>query len=178
MAAVQQLGYADGRALLGRLEREGLLEVGLGLGLILERPADWDPGPRFREFFADRLIVPELRQARPIWFIGRAAENVPTRRPKYLYRDKMDHLESSQKGLAELIVLSRRERFRNHTTIVLKKRQPGDDVGAIRRLVWVGGRYRDYAERGSLRAMPRIHQAQADPGLGMWGGASLRVPAE
>lgn len=37
------------------------------------------------------------------------------------------------KGLAELIVL--------------KKRQLGDDVGSVRRLVWVGESYRDYAHR-------------------------------
>ncbi len=48
-----------------------------------------------------------------------------------LYRDEMDHPESSEKGLADLIVL--------------KKRQLGDDVGAIRRLVWVGESYRDFA---------------------------------
>jgi replicative DNA helicase len=48
-----------------------------------------------------------------------------------LYRDEMDHPDSVQKGLAELIVL--------------KKRQLGDDVGTIRRLVWVGESYRDFA---------------------------------
>lgn len=40
-----------------------------------------------------------------------------------------DH-DVSEKGLAELIVL--------------KKRQLGDDVGSVRRLVWVGVSYRDY----------------------------------
>jgi len=48
-----------------------------------------------------------------------------------LYRDEMDHPESTERGLAELIVL--------------KKRQLGDDVGTIRRLVWVGESYRDFA---------------------------------
>jgi replicative DNA helicase len=48
-----------------------------------------------------------------------------------LYRDEMDHPDSAEKGLAELIVL--------------KKRQLGDDVGTIRRLVWVGESYRDFA---------------------------------
>jgi DNA primase len=84
LAADQQLGYADGRALLERLQCEGVLEVGIELGLVLERPQEWGPGPRYREFFTDRLIVPELRQGRPIWFIGRAAEDHPTRRPRYL----------------------------------------------------------------------------------------------
>jgi len=48
-----------------------------------------------------------------------------------LYRDEMDHPESAQRGLAELIVL--------------KKRQLGDDVGTVRSLVWVGESYREYA---------------------------------
>jgi DNA primase len=85
LAANQQLGYADGRSLLERLQQEdGSLDVGIELGLVLERPAEWGPGPRYREFFADRLIVPELRQGRSIWFIGRAPEEHPTRRPRYL----------------------------------------------------------------------------------------------
>jgi len=48
-----------------------------------------------------------------------------------LYRDELEHTDSPDKGLAELIVL--------------KKRQFGDDVGTKRRLVWVGESYRDYA---------------------------------
>jgi DNA primase len=84
LVADQQLGYADGSSLLARLQQEGLLEVGIDLGLVLERPPHWGPGPRYREFFADRLIVPELRQERAIWFIGRATEDHPKRRPKYL----------------------------------------------------------------------------------------------
>jgi DNA primase len=83
LAAEQQLGYADGHALLERLQCEGLLEVGIQLGLVVERPPEWGPGPRYREFFADRLLVPELRQGRTIWFIGRAVEESP-RRHKYL----------------------------------------------------------------------------------------------
>lgn len=50
-----------------------------------------------------------------------------------LYRDEMHHPDSPDKGLAELIVL--------------KKRQFGDDVGCVRRLVWVGERYRDFVYR-------------------------------
>jgi DNA primase len=84
LAADHQVGYADGRALLERLQQEALLEVGIELGLVLERPPEWGPGPRYREFFADRLIVPELRQGRAVWFIGRAAEDHEKRRPKYL----------------------------------------------------------------------------------------------
>jgi hypothetical protein len=48
-----------------------------------------------------------------------------------LDRDELAHPPSPDKGLAELIVL--------------KKRQFGDDVGTTRRLVWVGESYRDYA---------------------------------
>ncbi len=48
-----------------------------------------------------------------------------------LYREEMDHPETTDKKLAELIVL--------------KKRQLGDDVGTIRRLVWVGESYKDFA---------------------------------
>jgi hypothetical protein len=47
-----------------------------------------------------------------------------------LYRDEMHHQDSTDRGLAELIVL--------------KKRQLGDDVGSVRRLVWVGESYRDF----------------------------------
>jgi replicative DNA helicase len=48
-----------------------------------------------------------------------------------LYRDEMDNPHGSQRGLAELLVL--------------EKRQLGDDVGSVRRIVWVGESYRDFA---------------------------------
>jgi len=49
-----------------------------------------------------------------------------------LYRDEMDHPGSDEnKGLAELSVL--------------KKRQLGEEVGTMRRLVWVGESYKDFA---------------------------------
>lgn len=38
--------------------------------------------------------------------------------------DEMQHAESQQKGLTEVVVL--------------KKRQLGEDVGSVRRLVWLG----------------------------------------
>src|SRR5207244_12495418 len=51
--------------------------------------------PTLREFFFDRLIIPEVRVGRPIWFIGRAIEDaaarsaaspeVPGRRPRPKY---------------------------------------------------------------------------------------------
>jgi replicative DNA helicase len=50
-----------------------------------------------------------------------------------LYRDEIDHPDSNDRGLAELSVL--------------KKRQLGEEVGTIRRLVWVGESYRDYTQQ-------------------------------
>jgi replicative DNA helicase len=47
-----------------------------------------------------------------------------------LYRDEIDHPDSDDRGLAELSVL--------------KKRQLGEEVGTIRRLVWAGESYQDY----------------------------------
>ena len=44
----------------------------------------------------------------------------------------MEHPETKDRGLAELTVL--------------KKRQLGEDVGTMRRLVWVGESYKDYAQ--------------------------------
>ncbi|MBV9356685.1 MAG: hypothetical protein JO023_14325, partial [Chloroflexi bacterium] len=103
VARTQRLGYADGRTLLARLrdERGGQdqrtsLKVAIDLGLLVERPAvDGQPLTSQREFFFDRLIVPELRAGRAIWCIGRSLEDVtggpgltlvpgPRPRPKYL----------------------------------------------------------------------------------------------
>jgi len=82
VARAQRLGYADGHALLGwlrdRKESGGaeLLPVAVRLGLVLERPGAEEDGPSaYREFFLDRLIVPELRLGRPIWCIGRTVED-------------------------------------------------------------------------------------------------------
>ncbi len=50
-----------------------------------------------------------------------------------LYRDEIDHPDSNDRGLAELSVL--------------KKRQLGEEVGTIRRLVWVGESYRDFTHQ-------------------------------
>jgi replicative DNA helicase len=50
-----------------------------------------------------------------------------------LYRDELDHPDSDDRGLVELSVL--------------KKRQLGEEVGTIRRLVWVGECYRDYTQQ-------------------------------
>ncbi|MDQ6670322.1 MAG: CHC2 zinc finger domain-containing protein [Chloroflexota bacterium] len=80
VARAQRLGYANGRALLdwlrGRKDSgEDLVPVAVQLGLLLERPGAEDDRPAHREFFVDRLIIPELRQGRPIWCIGRAVED-------------------------------------------------------------------------------------------------------
>lgn len=80
VAQRQRLGYANGRALLnwlkdGKNSGTDLLPVAVQLGLVLERPDGEDDGPTQREFFLDRLIIPELRQGRPIWCIGRAVED-------------------------------------------------------------------------------------------------------
>jgi replicative DNA helicase len=48
-----------------------------------------------------------------------------------LYRDEIDHPDTKDRGLAELSVL--------------KKRQLGEEVGTMRRLVWVGESYKDFA---------------------------------
>jgi replicative DNA helicase len=48
-----------------------------------------------------------------------------------LYRDEMDNPQSNDRGLAELSVL--------------KKRQLGEEVGTVRKLVWVGESYKDLA---------------------------------
>ncbi len=78
VARAQRLGYADGHALLRRLRGESadkqLLPIAIALGLVLARPGPEDSEPVYREFFFDRLIVPELRDGRPIWCIGRAVE--------------------------------------------------------------------------------------------------------
>ena len=75
----QRLGYANGRSLLRQLNNDRnsaeLLPVAVQLGLVLERPDAEDGRPAYREFFLDRLIIPELRQGRAIWCIGRAVED-------------------------------------------------------------------------------------------------------
>ena len=51
-----------------------------------------------------------------------------------LYRDEMDHPD--ERRSTELAELS-----------VLKKRQLGEEVGTMRRLVWVGESYKDYTHQ-------------------------------
>ncbi len=81
VASTQRLGYADGHSLLKAFDNSHdagsaeLLQVAVQLGLVLERAGGDSEKPTYGEFFFDRLIVPELRQGRPIWCIGRAVED-------------------------------------------------------------------------------------------------------
>jgi replicative DNA helicase len=57
-----------------------------------------------------------------------------------LYRDEMEHPDTNDRGLAELSVL--------------KKRQLGEEVGTVRKLVWVGESYKDYAYPSATSPLP------------------------
>ena len=88
VARAQRLGYADGRTLLQHLRQTAssdgtttALGLAVTLGLIVERPGERDDAPVHREFFVDRLIIPELRDGHPIWCIGRAIEEPVTATP-------------------------------------------------------------------------------------------------
>jgi DNA primase len=85
LARTQRLGYANGRTLVGHLRRGGEIDgqtplaLAVELGLVVERTNEEDnASPLRKEFFFDRLIVPELRGGQPIWFIGRAVEDSTT----------------------------------------------------------------------------------------------------
>jgi DNA primase len=82
VARQKRLGYADGHTLVPWLRGASadgqLLRTAVELGLVLERPGGEDDRPQYREFFVDRLIVPELRGGQPIWCIGRAIDDPPT----------------------------------------------------------------------------------------------------
>lgn len=81
------LGYADGHSLEAHLRRRSGLRIAESLGL-LRRTSGPDATSRpLREFFAGRIVVPELRGGRCIWFIGRALDGRGVRRQaraKYL----------------------------------------------------------------------------------------------
>jgi DNA primase len=76
------LGYADGRSLEPYLRRHGGLRTAELLGL-LRRGEPSDYGRPLREFFAGRVVVPELRDGQPIWLIGRPPNDRPLQ-VKYL----------------------------------------------------------------------------------------------
>jgi DNA primase len=77
VARAQRLGYANGHALVRQLTGPNLdlLSVAIEIGLVLERSGSGNGYPQYREFFFDRLIIPELRHGRPIWTIGRAVDD-------------------------------------------------------------------------------------------------------
>jgi DNA primase len=82
VARVCGVGYADGRSLEAYLRRHTGVRIAETLGL-LRRPEARERGRPLREFFARRIVVPELRGGQPIWLIGRPIENGGTR-VKYL----------------------------------------------------------------------------------------------
>jgi DNA primase len=101
LARKQRLGYASGRALLGTLRAQKdrapeLLALAVTLGLVMERPGTEEAAPRYREFFLDRLIVPELRDGHPIWCIGRAVEDTPQEGRPPVGLDSVSALTDSQ----------------------------------------------------------------------------------
>jgi DNA primase len=76
----QRLGYADGHGVIAcprQKDHAELLPVAVELGLVQQHPQGDGEAPRYREFFFDRLIIPEVRGGRPIWCIGRAVEDPP-----------------------------------------------------------------------------------------------------
>ena len=76
------LGYSDGHSLEAYLRRRSGLRVAQALGL-LRASRSGDGGRPLREFFAGRIVVPELRGGRCIWLIGRSLTD-QSDRPKYL----------------------------------------------------------------------------------------------
>ena len=82
VARVCGIGYADGRSLEPYLRHHGGLRIAETLGL-LRRPEPGENGRPLREFFAHRIVVPELRGGQPIWMIGRPIGEEPGR-VKYL----------------------------------------------------------------------------------------------
>jgi DNA primase len=76
------VGYADGRSLEAYLRKHTGVRIAEALGL-LRRPEPGDRGRPLREFFAGRVVVPELRGGQPIWLIGRPLDDRSTRL-KYL----------------------------------------------------------------------------------------------
>lgn len=75
------LGYADGRTLAAELGPRAGLSVAYALGLL--RPAARAASGQPRETLAGRIVVPELRGSRCLWFIGRSLA-AQSDRPKYL----------------------------------------------------------------------------------------------
>lgn len=77
-----RLGFASGRDLAAELRRHNELRLGHALGLF-HTPSHADAAQPPREFFAGRVVVPELRGSQCCWMIGRSLDDAPER-PKYL----------------------------------------------------------------------------------------------
>jgi DNA primase len=70
-----RVGYAAGE-LSDELRRRGLpVEAAEHVGLLT---------PTGREFLRGRVVVPEVRDGRPVWLVGRALDDDAARRAKYL----------------------------------------------------------------------------------------------
>ncbi|MFN8472797.1 MAG: CHC2 zinc finger domain-containing protein [Anaerolineae bacterium] len=70
-----RVGYATGRGLVDYLRQQRLpIQATVRMGLLR---------PNGREFFAGRLVIPEMRHGQPIWLIGRTI-TPNDNRPKYL----------------------------------------------------------------------------------------------
>jgi DNA primase len=81
-----RLGYADGHSLESHLRRRSGLQIAHALGLLRRAAAGAADTRPPREFLAGRIVVPELRGGRCIWFIGRTLDDAPGR-PKYLSQE-------------------------------------------------------------------------------------------
>ena len=76
------LGYADGHSLETFLRRRSGLGVAQALGLLNRSKREEGIYP-LREFFAHRIVVPELRGGQCLWFVGRSLDG-DANGPKYL----------------------------------------------------------------------------------------------
>ncbi len=77
-----RLGYVDGHSLEAYLRHRAGLRTAQDLGLLRKRRQREDGRP-WAEFFAGRIVVPEIRAGQCLWFIGRDLARSATR-PKYL----------------------------------------------------------------------------------------------
>jgi DNA primase len=72
------LGYADGHRLEPELRRHAELRLGHALELF-HTPSHADAAQPPREFFAGRIVVPELWGSQCCWLIGRSLDDKPDR---------------------------------------------------------------------------------------------------
>ena len=81
-----RVGFADGHSLEAYLRRRSGLRIAQSLGLLRRADDKGGSARPLREFFAGRIVVPEVREGRCIWFIGRRLDDSPAAavRAKYL----------------------------------------------------------------------------------------------